>query len=102
MTVAGINKNFNGVPKRGNILAIGGVEESYEDGTLWRWCYDHAGETDVPVVWSPYGDENVYFESTIEIVPDPTAGGQANQHGQFTLNIPLLTRGTIIPNPSES
>lgn len=102
VTVAGINKNFNGVPTRGYLLAIGGVEESYAEGSLWRWLYDHMGETDVPVVWSPYGDEGVYFESTIEIVPDPTAGGQANQHGQFTINLPLLARGAIIANPTES
>jgi len=102
VTVAGINRNFNGVPKRGNVLVVSGVEETLEEGSLWRWLYDHAGETDIPVVWSSYADGDVYFQSTIEIVPDPGQGGQANQHGQFTINIPLLTRGEIIDNPEGS
>jgi len=102
VTIAGINRNFNGVPTRGYQLVCGGVEESLEEGSFWRWLYDHAGETDIPVVWSSQGDGDVFFESVVEIVPDPTVGGQANQHGTFTVNLPLLRRGTIITNPEGS
>lgn len=96
VTVVGVNRDFAGVPRSGHAIVLAGVEETLVEGTLWRWLYDHAGETDVPVEWSTASDGPVSWEGIIAVVPDPSQGGQAQQHGVFNITIPLKTRPTLI------
>ena len=94
-----INRDFSGVPRSGHALNVTGVEEDLSDGTLWRYLWDHAGETDVPLEWSTASDGPVKFTGIIAVVPDPSQGGQANQHGKFTIPIPLTERPTLVTTP---
>lgn len=96
VTVAGINRDFSGIPRSGHGITLAGVEETLLEGTLWRWLYDHAGEQDVDVTWATSSDGDVSWEGIIAVVPDPSQGGQANQHGTFTINIPLKERPTLV------
>lgn len=96
VVLPGINKDFADVPKRGYSIALTGVEESLALGTLWRWLFDHRGEKDVPVTWATKSDGPVSWSGVIAVVPDPTQGGQANQHGTFTITITLSAAPTLV------
>lgn len=100
ITVAGINKDFSDAPTRGYAITVTGVAEDLTDGTFWRYCWDHFNEKDVPVLWSPIGSGEVYFQGVIASIPDPSVGGQANQHGTFDLDFTLNARPTIVANPA--
>lgn len=96
-----INRDFSGVPRSGHVINLTGVEEDLSVGTLWRWLWDNAGQKDVPLEWSTIADGGVKFTGTIAVVPDPSQGGQAQQHGKFTIPIPLKERPTLVdPAPA--
>lgn len=94
-----INRDYSDVPRSGHAINVTGVEEDLTAGTFWRWLFDHAGDKDVPVEWSTKSDGSVKFTGIIAVVPDPSQGGQANQHGKFDIAIPLKTRPTIVDTP---
>ncbi len=94
-----INRDYSQSPSRGYTITLTGVQESLEDGTLWRYLWDNFNQADVPVLWSPMGDGQVYFSATIASIPDPAVGGQANQHGTFDITLNLVKRPSIAANP---
>ena len=96
VTLTGINRDFSDVSRSGHALVLDGVEENLAEGTLWRWLFDNAGEQDVPVEWSTASDGPVSWTGVIAVVPDPSQGGQANQHGTFSITIPLKNRPTLV------
>lgn len=96
VTLTGINRDFSGIPRNGHAVVITGVEETLEAGTLWRWLYDHSGERDVPIAWSTQGETGASWSGTVAVVPDPSQGGQANQHGTFNVTIPLTGKPTLV------
>lgn len=95
VTVTGINRDHSAVPSRGHALVLSGVEKDLRQGTLWRWLYDHRGQQDVDVAWSTTG-EGVSWTGKIAVVPDPSQGGQANQHGTFNVTLPLVSEPTLV------
>lgn len=95
ITIPAINRDYSDVPTRGHAITLTGVEKTLVQGTLWRWMYDHRGEKDVPVEWATTG-EGISWEGVIAVVPDPSQGGQANQHGTFNVTIPLASEPTLI------
>lgn len=95
ITLPGINVDYADVPSRGHALVLTGVEQDLTVGTLWRWMYDHRGERDVPVTWSTTG-EGVSWSGIIAVVPDPSQGGQANQHGTFNVTVPLKNAPSLV------
>lgn len=98
ITFEGINRDYSDVPDRGHSLAVTAVEQTLAVGTLWRWLFDHRGEQDVPLEWATASDGPIHWEGIIAVVPDPPQGGQANQHGNFTVMIPLKSAPTLIDN----
>lgn len=99
VTLPGINRDFIANPSRGYTITLTGVQENLTAGTLWRYLWDHFGDENIPVLWSPLGEGDVYFSGTIRTIPDPSVGGQANQHGTFDITLPLTARPTIVANP---
>jgi len=95
ITIEGINVDFSDVPNRGHALVLTGVEQDLTVGTLWRYLYDHRGQREVGVTWSTRG-EGVSWQGVIAVVPDPSQGGQANQHGTFNVTIPLKSAPTLV------
>ena len=95
VTIAAINRDISDLPKRGHGLTVVGVEGDLSAGTLWRYLYDHRGEKDVPVAWAT-ASEGVSWTGVIAVVPDPTQGGKANQHGTFNVPIPLVGEPTLV------
>ena len=96
VTINGINVDYADVPKRGHALVLTGVEQDLTVGTLWRWLYDHRGEREKAVTWSTQDDGPVSWAGVIAVVPDPSQGGQANQHGTFDVTIPLTAAPTLV------
>jgi len=94
-----INRDYSSSPTRGYNITLTGVQETLDEGTLWRYLWDHFDEKDLPIVWSPLGDGEVYFDALIASVPDPSVGGAANVHGTFDITITLVTRPTIVTAP---
>ncbi|MBD3941952.1 hypothetical protein IF188_09620 [Microbacterium sp. NEAU-LLC] len=94
-----INRDYSASPSRGYSITLTGVQESLEDGTLWRYLWDNFNKADEPVTWSPLGAGDVFFEAKVASVPDPQVGGAANQHGTFDITLNLVERPTIIANP---
>jgi|GEM_PF-2162498 len=95
-----INRDYSDSPTRGYTITLTGVQETLDDGTLWRYLWDNFNDTDVPVTWSPMGDGEVYFAGLIASIPDPSVGGAANQHGTFDITLTLVARPTIVPAPT--
>lgn len=100
IVLAAINRDYSSSPSRGYTITLTGVQETLDDGTLWRYLYDNFDEKDVPLLWSPLGSGDVYFSSTVASIPDPSVGGAANQHGTFDLTITLVDRPTIVAAPT--
>lgn len=96
ITINGINVDYADVPKRGHALVLTGVEQDLRAGTLWRRLYDDRGMKEVSVAWSTQSDGGVSWTGTIAVVPDPSQGGQANQHGTFDVTIPLTAAPTLV------
>lgn len=95
VTIQAINVDYSDVPPRGHGIVLTGVEQDLTVGTLWRWLYDHRGEKNVGVSWGTQG-EGVSWTGIIAVVPDPSQGGQANQHGTFNITIPLRSEPTLV------
>lgn len=102
VTVPGINRDFSQTPSRGHAVVLTGVEEDLTAGTLWRWLFDHANETDVPLTWSTQADNGVSWSGVASSIPDPSQGGAANAHGQFTITIPLVEAPTLVDPSSDA
>lgn len=96
ITLPAINRDYSDVPKRGHAVVLSGVEEDLSEGTLWRYLFDNAGEKDVAITWSTASDGPISWSAVIAVVPDPSQGGQANQHGTFDVTIPLKSRPTLV------
>lgn len=94
-----INRDYSASPSRGYTITLTGVQETLDEGTLWRFLYDNFDTKDVPLLWSPLGAGDVYFSSTAASIPDPSVGGAANQHGTFDITITLVDRPTIVAAP---
>lgn len=94
-----INRDYSSSAPRGYKITLTGVQETLDDGTLWRYLYDQFDTKDVPVLWSPNGDGEVYFSAEVASIPDPSVGGQANQHGTFDVTLTLVGRPVIVPAP---
>jgi len=97
-----INRDYSQSPSRGYAITLTGVQESLLDGTLWRYLWDNFNTADEPVLWSPLGAGDVYFEGKVTSIPDPQVGGQANQHGTFDITLNLVERPTIVPSPNPA
>lgn len=96
ITLPGINRDFSQTPKRGYAIVLTGVEEDLTPGTLWRYLFDHANETDVPLTWSTQADGGIGWSGVASSIPDPSQGGAANAHGTFTITIPLVEAPTLV------
>lgn len=96
ITINGINVDYADVPKRGYALVLTGVEQDLRAGTLWRYLYDNRGQKDVGVTWSTQAEGGVSWDGVIAVVPDPSQGGQANQHGTFDVTITLKAAPTLV------
>lgn len=94
-----INRDYSSSSTRGYAITLTGVQETLDEGTLWRYLWDHFDEKDAPITWSPLGDGEVYFSGLIASIPDPSVGGAANQHGTFDITLTLVARPTIVTAP---
>lgn len=102
ITTPGINRDFSQTPARGHAIVLTGVEEDLTAGTLWRWLFDHANETDVPLTWSTQADGGIGWSGVASSIPDPSQGGAANAHGTFTITIPLVSAPTLVDPDSDA
>jgi hypothetical protein len=94
-----INRDYSSSPTRGYTITLTGVQESLEEPTLWRYLWDNFDLKDHPITWSPLGAGDVYFQGLIASIPDPSVGGQANQHGTFDITLTLVERPVIVTAP---
>lgn len=100
VVIPGINRDYSASSARGYAITLTGVAEDLTAGTLWRYLWDNFDEKDVPVLWSPLSAGDVYFDGVIASIPDPSVGGQANQHGTFDITLTLVERPTIVAAPA--
>ena len=100
VVLPGINRDFSDTPKRGHAVTLTSVQRDLTEGTLWRYFWDNAGEEDVPILWSPLADGDVYFQGVISSIPDPSVGGAGNQHGTTDVTLSLVARPTIVAAPA--
>ena len=94
-----INRDYSASAPRGYAITLTGVQESLEETTLWRYLWDNFDAKDHPITWSPLGAGDVYFQGLIASIPDPSVGGQPNQHGTFDVKLNLVARPTIVTAP---
>ena len=69
----------------------------YSTGSFWKFLWDNAGDSDVPFVFAPYGNETAsatqpHFTGTLNVGSRPAVGGTANE--VFTFEARLDVNGS--------